>query len=190
MNPAVHNLFTDLLLSQFYSIEHNHDNIHIYQTPTQCTCTACKQKIGTTRGIIGICNMTLHAFLLKFHNFCRKINLIQRVITILGKENMFMHLKPVIRILQTYAASKRTSLQGLDNIAADENDTFTRLEEMIEELHNKGSTYACLEETYSLNNQLRPITTGYPKGPQASADFNNHGVCNEIPAIKVSRKTE
>lgn len=35
-----------------------------------------------------------------------------------------------------------------------------------------------------LNNQLRPITTGYPKGPQASADFNNHGVCNEIPAIK------
>ncbi|CAG2245280.1 unnamed protein product [Mytilus edulis] len=132
------------------------------------------------------------------------------------------------RILQTYAASKRTSLQGLDNIAADENDTFTRLEEMIEELHNKGSTCmsneqpkfcknklsaakhvlssvkiqerkltvsnhgsdACLEETYSLNNQLRPITTGYPKGPQASADFNNHGVCNEIPAIKVSRKTE
>ena len=30
MNPAVHNLFTDLLLSQFYSIEHNHDNIHVY----------------------------------------------------------------------------------------------------------------------------------------------------------------
>ncbi|VDI69797.1 intersectin, partial [Mytilus galloprovincialis] len=48
---------------------------------------------------------------------------------------------------------------------------------------NHGSD-ACLEETYSLNNQLRPITTGYPKGPQASADFNNHGVCNEIPAIK------
>ncbi|VDI06983.1 vacuolar protein sorting-associated protein 72 [Mytilus galloprovincialis] len=54
---------------------------------------------------------------------------------------------------------------------------------------NHGSD-ACLEETYSLNNQLRPITTGYPKGPQASADFNNHGVCNEIPAIKVSRKKQ
>lgn len=58
------------------------------------------------------------------------------------------------RILQTYAASKRTSLQGLDNIAADENDTFTRLEEMIEELHNKGSTCMSNEQPKFCKNKL------------------------------------
>ena len=52
--------------------------------------------------------------------------------TPLGKSSLY-------KILQTCAASKRTSLQGLDNIAADGNEAFTRLEEVISELHNKGS---------------------------------------------------